>query len=111
MATAKKGFGLPCPPPKDDDMGYIDMRTKSRAKPHQNHNRFYFIPQLALIQKENSLSFKARLHHQLQSKATKKVYHKWVGKLQVRWISFLKKLSPSTSVPMTLYNIDIHHSL
>ena len=34
MATAKKGFGLPCPPPEDDDMGYIDMRTKSQAKPH-----------------------------------------------------------------------------
>ena len=35
MATAKKGFGLPCPPPTDDDMGYIDMRTKSRAKPRK----------------------------------------------------------------------------
>ena len=27
MATAKEGFGLLCPPPEDDDMGYIDMRT------------------------------------------------------------------------------------
>ena len=34
MATAKEGFGLLCPPPEDDDMGYIDMRTKSQAKPH-----------------------------------------------------------------------------
>ena len=81
MATAKKGFGLPCPPPEDDDMGYNDMRTKSQEKPCRNHNRFYFIPQVVLKQKENSLSYKVRLSHQLQSKATKKVYHKWVGKL------------------------------
>jgi len=81
MATAKKGFGLPCPPPEDDDMGFIDMRTKSRAKPRRNQNRFYFIPQVVLNQKENGLSYKTRLHHQLQSKATGKVYHKRIGKL------------------------------
>jgi len=81
MATAKKGFGLPCPPPEDDDMGFIDMRTKSRAKPRRNQNRFYFIPQVVLNQKENGLSYKKRLHHQLQSKATGKVYHKRIGKL------------------------------
>ena len=33
MATAKKGFGLPCPPPEDDNMGYIDMRSKSGLCP------------------------------------------------------------------------------
>ena len=32
-------------------------------------------------QKENSLSYNVRLHHQLQSKAAKKVYHKWEEKL------------------------------
>ena len=57
-------------------MRYIDMRTKSQAKPRQNHNRFYFIPQVVLNQKENILSYKVRLHHQLQSKVTKKVRHK-----------------------------------
>ena len=33
MATAKKGFGLPCPPPEDDNMGYIDIRSKSGLCP------------------------------------------------------------------------------
>ena len=94
MATAKKGFGLPCPPPEDDDMGYIDMRTKSPEKPRRNHNRFYFIPQVVLNQKENILSFKVRLHHQLQSKVTEKVCHKWVGKLVNEMDELSEKIFP-----------------
>ena len=95
MATAKKEcFGLPCPPPEDDDMGYIDTRTKSRAKPCRKHNRFYFIPQVVLNQKENGLSYKTRLHHQLQSKVTEKVCHKWVGKLVNEMDELSEKIFP-----------------
>ena len=98
MATAKKWYGVLCQQPEDDDMEYIDMRTKFRAKLCWNHNRFYFVPQVVMNQKENSLSYNVRLHHQLQSKAAKKGLPQMGGKIsRQNWWASWKCLSLNVS--------------